>query len=47
MEFRPAISSDLREMDARIFRDEPMGLAQRLNPRTRRANPRLIEAGYA
>jgi propionate CoA-transferase len=47
MEFRPAISSDLREMDARIFRDEPMGLAHRLSPRTRRANPRLIEAGYA
>lgn len=47
MEFRPAISSDLREMDARIFRDEPMGLAQRLKPRTRPANPRLIEAGYA
>ncbi|HEU5018622.1 MAG TPA: 3-oxoacid CoA-transferase, partial [Pseudolabrys sp.] len=27
MEFRPDVSSDLREMDARIFRPEPMGLA--------------------
>ena len=26
MEFRPAISPDLKTMDARIFRDEPMGL---------------------
>jgi propionate CoA-transferase len=27
MQFRPAVSSDLREMDARIFRPEAMGLA--------------------
>jgi propionate CoA-transferase len=27
MKFRPAVSSSLREMDARIFRPEPMGLA--------------------
>ena len=26
MEFAPAISPDLREMDARIFKDEKMGL---------------------
>ncbi|MEO8409782.1 MAG: acyl CoA:acetate/3-ketoacid CoA transferase, partial [Propionivibrio sp.] len=26
MSFRPAISPDLKTMDARIFRDEPMGL---------------------
>ena len=26
MEFRPAIAEDLKEMDARIFRDEIMGL---------------------
>ena len=26
MEFRPLIASDLKEMDPRIFRDEPMGL---------------------
>ena len=26
MEFRPAISPDLKTMDARIFRDEPMGM---------------------
>ena len=25
-EFRPAIAEDLKEMDARIFRDEIMGL---------------------
>ena len=28
MEFRPAISSDLKIMDSRIFRDEPMGLRE-------------------
>ena len=27
MEFRPAIAEDLKEMDARIFRDEVMGLS--------------------
>jgi len=27
MQFRPAVSSSLREMDIRIFRPEPMGLA--------------------
>ena len=27
MDFEPIISPDLKEMDARIFRDEPMGLA--------------------
>jgi propionate CoA-transferase len=27
MQFRPDISPDLKEMDARIFRPEPMGLA--------------------
>ena len=26
MEFRPHIASDLKLMDARIFRDEPMGI---------------------
>ena len=26
MEFRPAISPNLKTMDARIFRDEPMGM---------------------
>ena len=26
MEFRPAVSPDLKAMDARIFRDTPMGL---------------------
>ena len=28
MEFRPAISPDLKEMDARIFKDEIMGLSK-------------------
>jgi propionate CoA-transferase len=28
MEFTPAIAPDLREMDSRIFRDEPMGLSR-------------------
>ncbi|GAB5378248.1 MAG: acyl CoA:acetate/3-ketoacid CoA transferase [Acuticoccus sp.] len=27
MDFRPAIAADLKEMDARLFRDEPMGLS--------------------
>ena len=27
MQFRPDVSPDLKEMDARIFRPEPMGLA--------------------
>lgn len=28
MEFVPHIAEDLKTMDERIFRDEPMGLAQ-------------------
>ena len=28
MEFRPAVSENLKEMDARIFRDEIMGLLE-------------------
>jgi propionate CoA-transferase len=27
MAFRPRIAADLRRMDARLFRPEPMGLA--------------------
>ena len=27
MDFRPVISPDLKTMDARIFRDQPMGLS--------------------
>ena len=26
MDFKPAIADNLKEMDARLFRDEPMGL---------------------
>jgi acyl CoA:acetate/3-ketoacid CoA transferase len=27
MDFRPEVAEDLREMDMRLFREEPMGLA--------------------
>jgi propionate CoA-transferase len=30
MDFRPAVSAQLRLMDAALFRDEPMGLRRRL-----------------
>ncbi|MBC5765615.1 acyl CoA:acetate/3-ketoacid CoA transferase [Ramlibacter albus] len=47
MGFRPAISKDLRLMDERIFRSEPMQLAGRLQPRKRPLNERLLAAGLA
>ncbi len=44
MGFRPAISPDLRTMDARIFCDAPMGLAGDIAARPpRAASPRLAE----
>jgi propionate CoA-transferase len=36
MEFRPAISPELRRMDPRLFADGPMGLASALPPRPHR-----------
>ena len=36
MAFRPAVSPDLRPMDAALFADGPMGLAARLPPRPAR-----------
>jgi len=33
MEFRPAVAADLKTMDARLFRPEPMGLATDLSAR--------------
>jgi propionate CoA-transferase len=47
MDFRPAIASDMRLMDQRIFLATPMGLGNNLKPRTRQANARLIAAGLA
>jgi propionate CoA-transferase len=47
MDFQPVIASDLRTMDERIFRLEPMGLAGRLQARARAANERLVSAGLA
>jgi propionate CoA-transferase len=47
MDFRPEIAPDLRTMDERIFRDEPMGLSESLRPRSRQANERLAAAGLA
>lgn len=41
MDFRPAIASDLKEMDARLFRAEPMGLDVNRTDETDR--PRLLE----
>ena len=39
MGFRPAIADNLIEMDARIFRPEPIGLTQHLDGRSRRPQP--------
>ncbi len=36
MEFRPDVAADLNTMDARLFRPEPMGLAEAI---TRRGAP--------
>jgi propionate CoA-transferase len=44
MEFKPAISPNLREMDKRLFRPEPMGLAEDILSRPPRPLPeRLCE----
>ena len=44
MGFRPAVAPDLREMDARLFRPERMGLADDLARRPARpTSPRLAE----
>jgi propionate CoA-transferase len=48
MAFRPHIASDLREMDARLFRPEPMGLAVDLANRPAQVpSPRLRAAWEA
>jgi propionate CoA-transferase len=47
MDFRPAISPSLREMDPRLFQPEPMGLRHDLAGRSRKIHPRLVEAGLA
>jgi propionate CoA-transferase len=44
MDFAPRISPDLKTMDERIFRDGPMGIASRLEGRSRAVHPRLAEA---
>ncbi|NDG50843.1 MAG: 3-oxoacid CoA-transferase, partial [Rhodospirillales bacterium] len=43
MEFRPAVSPDLRVMDPALFADGAMGLAATLPPRA----PRAAEARFA
>ncbi len=44
MEFRPALAADFREMEARLFQPEPMGLASELSRQPRRnIPPRLME----
>jgi propionate CoA-transferase len=45
MEFRPKLAADLKRMDARLFRPEPIGLARDLASRPRPPrNPRLTAA---
>ncbi|WP_209767174.1 acyl CoA:acetate/3-ketoacid CoA transferase [Azospirillum rugosum] len=41
MDFRPAISDSLRVMDSRLFRPEPMGLAEGFAGKSRPVHPRL------
>jgi propionate CoA-transferase len=43
MDFRPAVSPQLRKMDPRLFRPEPMGFAGDLARGQRRVHPRLTE----
>ncbi len=46
MEFRPIISPDLKLMDARLFRPEPLGLSAHLAAQPARAiSSRLVEIG--
>jgi propionate CoA-transferase len=46
MGFRPAVSPELRTMDARLFRPEPMGLARDIAAKPPRAtSPRVAELG--
>jgi propionate CoA-transferase len=48
MEFKPSISADLREMDARIFHDSPIGLSAELAtkpPRGSASRLRELKAG--
>jgi propionate CoA-transferase len=44
MAFAPRVSPDLKTMDARLFRPEPMGLAADIRGKPRRwTSPRLAE----
>jgi len=48
MDFRPLVSPDLKRMDARLFRPEPMGLAALLRQRGGKAvHERLAAASHA
>lgn len=47
MGFRPRISPELCEMDARLFRAEPMGLRDDIRRRDRRAVPERLRAAQA
>jgi len=40
------VSPDLREMDARIFRDAPMGLARIIHEVSARENRSAVEWGF-
>jgi propionate CoA-transferase len=44
MDFRPQIAADLKEMDARLFRPEPMGLAEHLAQQPCRPLPAHLRA---
>lgn len=47
MEFRPAISPDLKEMDHRIFMPDPIGMAGELKSKPKRKRAvRLTELGW-
>jgi propionate CoA-transferase len=43
MGFRPNVSESLREMDPRLFRDEPVGLASELATKAPRARSARLE----
>jgi propionate CoA-transferase len=47
MGFRPRISPALREMDGRLFREQPMGLHDEIHRRDRRAVPERLRRAQA
>jgi len=47
MAFRPGVADSLREMDPRLFLDQPMGLREDITRRARRPVPERLGASLS